>query len=274
MSNSNLSVSRNKSESTSSTSAASDDVKTFDMADQADVTAFQSIMEKKKDSGSKNQDNKKDSSQTKTTLSDLFNKEVAGKESSETTSAKTGNDNVKEDAASLSDVLKKEVAEKKSSTEEDASNDMSDSSLSGALGTIAQQGGQSVSNVNVSSDAKEVFSKISNEIVAKMIATSDALDAKHEVSISFKNDVLPGTEAIISKNGNRLSVSFVTNVDKSEQIILQNSNDLQSLLSEKLKGTEVVISVKQSNNTNSDTGDGRSRNKYYSDQQQDDDQKK
>lgn len=266
MSNSNLSVSRNKSESSSSASSANDSVKTLDKADQADVTAFQSVMEKKKDSGSKNKGDKKESSKAKITLSDLFKKEATG--------PLTNKDKKDLTAINLNDDLKKDSAEKfgiKKYTREDET----DSNLNCAFVAISQYSGQSVSNdIVVSSDIKEVFSKISNEIVAKMMATNNSLDAKQEISISFKNDVLPGTEAVILKDGKSLSVSFVTNVDMSAQLILQNSNDLQSLLSQKLKETEVVINVKQSSNTSADTGDGRSRNQYYSDQSKDDDQKK
>ena len=167
----------------------------------------------------------------------------------------------------------KRTSVKKSNVEEETNKDnTTDASLSGVLGAIAQQAAtQSVSRMPT--DSKEVFSKIGNEIVAKMIATSDALAAKQEVKMSFKNDVLQGTEATLLKDGNKLSVNFITDVDKSEQIILQNRNDLQSLLLEKLHGTEVVIEVSRGKNTNSDTGDGRSRNQYYSDQQNDDDTK-
>lgn len=232
--NQDFAVSGDKSTNVSS-SKSDTNVSVCDKVNQSDVSAFERVMDQKKDKGNEQGKSKKDDKDKGLPIGELFQKD------------------------------KKDKQYESMPVE-------ADSQLNGAFGILAQQHiGQSLKIESAALDSKAVVNKIANEVIEKIIVSNSVLEAKQEVRINFKNDVLPGTEALISKDGNSIKVTFVTNVESSQKLILQNRDDLKYALNEKINNADVVVDVNKSYQSNSDTGNGRSRNQYFSDDQNEDD---
>ncbi|MDR0595193.1 MAG: type III secretion HpaP family protein [Puniceicoccales bacterium] len=106
------------------------------------------------------------------------------------------------------------------------------------------------------------------EVAERILASADALNAKQEVWVAIKDNILKDTEVVISKNGKMLAVNFHTSANGSASWLFSNRAKLQVHLLQTLQGfNDVDVNVYQeASETNSgDSHDGRSRNKYMGD---------
>ena len=111
-------------------------------------------------------------------------------------------------------------------------------------------------------DSSQMVEKMN--AVADKIMVSTAADVK-AVKVNFNNNVLPGTEVMIRKDGaGQLSLEFTTTSTDSFNLISRGEQALVETLNRKM-GSEVSIDIKmQGRDGDSDTGDGRSREQYVS----------
>ena len=105
----------------------------------------------------------------------------------------------------------------------------------------------------------ETLEGIVQQVADKMLV-SDASGGR-EVRIFLKNSVLPGTEVRITQNAGKMQVQFVTDSNKSQDILAQNQAALQQRLSEKLSTHDVVVSVEMESQGHGDQPQGESRGK-------------
>ena len=106
------------------------------------------------------------------------------------------------------------------------------------------------------------------------MATNAALNAKQEVRITFQNNVLKDTEAIISKNGGDLNVTFITRSDESANILNVRGGDLRSQLMERLTDIQYVdveVEHQQSERDAQDDSRRHQQGRQEQDQEQDED---
>ncbi|MDR3144153.1 MAG: flagellar hook-length control protein FliK [Puniceicoccales bacterium] len=121
-----------------------------------------------------------------------------------------------------------------------------------------------------SSEAAGIIKNLGVQVAEKIIATYEALNAKQEVRITLQENLLKDTEVVISKDGGRLNVTFMTGSDESASILNHRSGDLRSQLMERLADVNSVeIEVEQQNQNASDNQnrDGRSQNRFGNEQQ-------
>jgi type III secretion system needle length determinant len=94
--------------------------------------------------------------------------------------------------------------------------------------------------------------------ICDKILVSDPASGGREVRITLKDSILPGTEIRLLQDAGRLQVQFVTDNVDSQNRLAQHQAALQSLLSERLEGRDVVVEVAMESGAEN-MGDGRSR---------------
>ena len=98
------------------------------------------------------------------------------------------------------------------------------------------------------------------ELVAERIfVTNPELSQKQEVLIVLKQDVLPGTQIKLSREGDVLNIAFQARGEETANFISQNASQLRDLLQARL-GETVNIAVK-SEKEQQEENEGRSRNR-------------
>ncbi|MDR0351197.1 MAG: hypothetical protein LBH49_00925, partial [Puniceicoccales bacterium] len=130
---------------------------------------------------------------------------------------------------------------------------------------------QSISEASASSKfAAETIVKISSEIANRILISNAALDAKQEVRVQLKNDILPGTEIFIAKDGPKLNVQFNVAVSESAFFLMGRQGELRQHLIDNLKEiTFVEINIKDDSQPNDTRKDGRSKNqRQYENQEE------
>jgi type III secretion system needle length determinant len=119
---------------------------------------------------------------------------------------------------------------------------------------------QSVSETSLKFST-ETIAQIGSEIVNRILISNAALDAKQEVRVQLKNDVLPGTEIFIAKDGPKLNVQFVTTVSESAFFLMGRQGELRQHLMDNLKEiNSIEINVSEDARARDARGDGRSKN--------------
>ncbi|WP_281645581.1 type III secretion HpaP family protein [Parendozoicomonas sp. Alg238-R29] len=116
-------------------------------------------------------------------------------------------------------------------------------------------------------DNKQMVDKI-DKIVDK-IMVSNASDVK-AVKVDFKNDMLPGTEMMIRKDATgKMSIEFTTTSAESFNFLNKGEQALMDTLNKKMGG-DIEVNIKmQGGGADQDTGDGRSREQYFADDNDD-----
>ncbi len=114
---------------------------------------------------------------------------------------------------------------------------------------------QQVSNVEV-----QKLSRVNIELIERILVSNAALNNNQEVRVTFNQNVLPGTEVSISRQGNALNVTFVSTVDTSFTFLNTNQAGLRDHLVQRLSLNEVNINVRSSASNDGMPNDGRSRN--------------
>ncbi len=105
------------------------------------------------------------------------------------------------------------------------------------------------------------------EIAERIIASHEALNAKQEVRISLKDNILSQTEVRIFKDDATgvLGVGFCTSSDRSAALLYAKQTGLRAYLLQNLKDvSDVEVSVYQ-DSVNNEQHDGRSKQEYVGD---------
>ncbi len=120
-------------------------------------------------------------------------------------------------------------------------------------------------------DNKDMIDKIDK--IADKIMVSTAADVK-TVKIDFKDGVLPGTEVMIRKDAaGKLQIDFTTTSADSFNFLNKGEQALMDTLNRKMDG-DVTVNIKmQGSGAEGDTGDGRSREEYMAEDEDDKDKK-
>ncbi len=111
------------------------------------------------------------------------------------------------------------------------------------------------------SDAGAVVAEISAS-VAERVLVSDPGAGSHqqqEVRITLKDDVLPGTEVRVWREGGQVRVEFVTSSDSSASFLSREQASLQTTLHERLAVTDIAVNVTRAGGAEGESNDGRSR---------------
>ncbi|MTI14268.1 type III secretion HpaP family protein [Sansalvadorimonas verongulae] len=117
-------------------------------------------------------------------------------------------------------------------------------------------------------DNKQMVDKI-DKIVDKIMVSS-AGDVK-AVKVDFKNDMLPGTEMMIRKDATtgKMTIEFTTTSAESFNFLNKGEQALMDTLNKKMGG-DIEVNIKmQGGNADQDTGDGRSREQYVAEDDED-----
>jgi hypothetical protein len=112
--------------------------------------------------------------------------------------------------------------------------------------------------------ASTQLARVATEIAERIIVSRNVLDARGEVRITFRQDILPGTEVLVSRNGNQLNVNFVSTVDTSLSFLNTNQAQLREYLGQRLPSNEINITIRTAEEMDSggSPSDGHSRNRY------------
>ncbi|MDR3273975.1 MAG: flagellar hook-length control protein FliK [Puniceicoccales bacterium] len=119
-----------------------------------------------------------------------------------------------------------------------------------------------------------IIKSVGREVAERILASSAALNAKQEVRISLKNEILPNTEVIVSKDGKMLSVDFYTSASESASLLASKQAELRAHLMDTLhdvNDVDVNVYRETSETRDGDSHDGRSRDEYVGDYDPDSD---
>jgi hypothetical protein len=86
----------------------------------------------------------------------------------------------------------------------------------------------------------EIISKIGNEIIERLMIAQSVNAAKQEVVIVFKENVLPGTQVSLFRDGSELSLTFKTVNTQSLELLTAGQDNLQNFLVDQLKDIKAV----------------------------------
>ncbi len=114
-------------------------------------------------------------------------------------------------------------------------------------------------------DNKAIIDRI--EKIADKIMISNAADVK-TIKVDFKDGILPGTEVLIRKDAaGKLQIEFTTTSTESFNFLNKGEQTLVDTLNRKIGG-DITVDIKmQGGDSGQDTGDGRSREQYLPDDQ-------
>ncbi|AMO57373.1 hypothetical protein GZ77_15670 [Endozoicomonas montiporae] len=117
------------------------------------------------------------------------------------------------------------------------------------------------------SGPKEI-NEVINKLVDKIhVSAKDSINGA-EVRITMKDNILPGTEIRIQRAGGELTVTMNTTSADTHNFLAVNESSLLKSLNERF-GDKVQVNINMSGDQ---PGDGRSREQYEGDQEQDDDE--
>jgi hypothetical protein len=149
-----------------------------------------------------------------------------------------------------------------------------ESLIQAVLGQIqAQQGGlagvagaQSTASAGLSnSHLQNLVDKIASQIY---VSKGELDGGKSSVLITFKPDVLPQTQVLLSRSNGVLNVAFQSNLMDSTQLLTQNQTQLQQALNQRLQ-EPVAVTVNGQGGVASEQNEGRSRGQYFAEPEND-----
>ncbi len=115
---------------------------------------------------------------------------------------------------------------------------------------------------------KETMIEIASQVAERILVSDPSSSQPVEVRIQLKQEVLPDTEIRITHNDGNVDVEFVTMSPRSADIIGQGKPLLENMMQERLN-TPVSVHITQTN-ADTDTGQGRARQEYIRDTENDD----
>lgn len=107
-------------------------------------------------------------------------------------------------------------------------------------------------------DGAEQLNSTARNIVDRILISDPQTSGKQEVRITLSNDVLPGTEIHMSREGDKLQVTLLTTDNNSFRFLNEQHNGLQNHLSQRL-ADKVTVEVNFSQTADGGGQDGRSR---------------
>ena len=114
-------------------------------------------------------------------------------------------------------------------------------------------------------NAADAADKINKIVDRVMVAEAGATK---EVKVEFNKDFLPGTEVTIRKDGGKINVEFNTSSNDSFNFLSKGEQALAEGLKNKL-GDNVSVDIQMQGGENDQPKDGRSRNEFIADEDQD-----
>ncbi len=172
---------------------------------------------------------------------------------------KKGSEKSEKKDGGLEDLLRQTHSRKKDTREDGAGmGGEAGKAMEARLGATAQA---------QAADNKEMLDKINK--IADKIMVSNAQDVK-AVKVDFNNSVLPGTEVMIRKDATgKLHIDFTTTSAESFNFLNKGEQALMDTLNRKIGG-DIAVDIKmQGGGADQDTGDGRSREQYFDEDDQD-----
>ncbi len=118
---------------------------------------------------------------------------------------------------------------------------------------------------------KEVEAALQKMADQIQVSAKDAINGA-EIRISIKDNILPGTEVRIHRHAGELTVTMNTTSAETHNLLAQHQASLQKHLDDRFSGENVQINFNMADDTN-DQNDGRSRNEYASEEDNDDNNK-
>lgn len=94
------------------------------------------------------------------------------------------------------------------------------------------------------------------------VSGKDAIDGA-EIRVSIKDSILPGAEVRIHRHGGELTVTVNTSSAEAHNLLAQHQASLQKYLSERFSNENVQINFNMTED-GGEQGDGRSKNEYIS----------
>ncbi|MDR0679883.1 MAG: hypothetical protein LBF42_02510 [Puniceicoccales bacterium] len=183
-------------------------------------------------------------------------------------------ENVSSDEASLNETREikndsgkkeDEKPQKKSCREIEKDNKSGGEAILNSLRTLSEF---SQSEIAKAGKQAGMVKSLGYEVAERILASADALNAKQEVRVVIKDNILKDTEVVISKDSKMLAVDFYTSADRSASWLISKQVELRAHLLQTLQGfNDVDVNVYQeaSETDSGDSHDGRSRNKYMGD---------
>jgi hypothetical protein len=86
----------------------------------------------------------------------------------------------------------------------------------------------------------EAISKVGNEVIERLVVVQSVNGAKQEVVMAFKDNVLPGTQLSLLREGSVLSLAFTTVNTQSLEFLTAGQDGLRNFLLEQLKDITAV----------------------------------
>ena len=113
------------------------------------------------------------------------------------------------------------------------------------------------------SDAVTLTQQIKDQVIDRILISTNDINADKEVKITLSPRILENTEVSFKKNGQALSIQFVSTKSDSLYFLQNNQTNLQTYLRTELKQfNDVAITIKKAEENTGQPGDGRSRNRY------------
>ena len=158
----------------------------------------------------------------------------------------------KKEGSGLEDLFRQANKKKKQSREDGSFGGDAAKALEARMGKTAETQGV---------DNKAMIDKIDK--IANKIMVSSAQDVK-AVKVDFNNSVLPGTEVMIRKDATgKLHIDFTTSSAESFNFLNKGEQALMDTLNRKIGG-DISVDIKmQGGGTDQNPGDGRSREQYF-----------
>lgn len=121
-----------------------------------------------------------------------------------------------------------------------------------------------IQQANSVKEIDTALQKLADQI---QVSAKDAVNGA-EVRISLKDSVLPGTEIRIQRLGGELTVTMNTTSAEAGNFLAQHEANLQKMLAERFSNDKVQVNINMSGGDNQNS-DGRSRNQYVAEDDND-----
>ena len=136
-------------------------------------------------------------------------------------------------------------------------------------GIVAEQVLQNIGQISDSkvAVAAEKITTVATEIVERIMVSEAVLSAKQEVVISFKEQILPGTQLALSRNGNEIVLNFFVTDSSSLEFLQAGQDALRSFLLNRLD-RDTNVNIKLENRPLADERSQEGQEKQKRQQQQ------
>ena len=129
-----------------------------------------------------------------------------------------------------------------------------------------------LTEIQQAKSVKEVEATLQKMADQIHVSGKDAVNGA-EIRISIKDSILPGTEVRIQRHGGELTVTMNTSSAEAHNLLAQHQASLQKHLNDRFSNEQVQINFHMTDESG-DQNDGRSKNEYVSEDNDDDNENK